>query len=419
MRQFECINGEMVIGGIPATKIADKFGTPVYVTDESALRENFRRISKAFSRHMSTHIHYACKANTNLAILRILKQEGSYIDAVSIGEVETCLRAGFSPDKIMFTGVCVSTKELEAVVSKGVLINIDSFSEMKRLAGIKSGIPISIRVNPDVGAGHHDHVVTGSRKSKFGIPLADILKAYSEALDLGLIPVGLHAHIGAGVQEIDPFVKVTDVLVSIAKELEEKLKIELEFVDIGGGIGIPYRPDEKPMDVDLLAQEVTSRIKAGCSVETVAIEPGRYIVADTTVLLTKVVDIKETPEKNFACVDAGFNILIRPSFYGSYHHVAVANKFDASGEVIYDIVGPICESGDFLARDRLLPKLDEGDVIAVYDAGAYGYSMSSQYNSRPRCREVLVYNGTANIIREMETIDDILRHQRVPSRLMV
>ncbi|MGB9881381.1 MAG: diaminopimelate decarboxylase [Methanomassiliicoccales archaeon] len=409
----------MVIGGIPATKIADRFGTPVYVTDELALRENFRRINKAFSCHMPTHIHYACKANTNIAILRILKQEGSYIDAVSIGEVETCLRAGFPPERIMFTGVCVSTKELEAVASKGVLINIDSFSEMKRLAALKSRIPISIRVNPDVGAGHHDHVVTGSRKSKFGIPLTSIMEAYSQALDLGLIPVGLHAHIGAGVQEIDPFVKVTDVLVSIAKELEEKLKIELEFIDIGGGIGIPYRPDEKSMDVDLLAREVTSRIKAGCSVRTVAIEPGRYIVADTTVLLTRVVDIKETPEKNFACVDAGFNILIRPSFYGSYHHIAVANKFEAPGEVVYDIVGPICESGDFLARDRLLPKLDEGDLLAVYDAGAYGFSMSSQYNSRPRCRELLIYNGTVNIIREMETIDDILRHQKVPSRLMV
>lgn len=419
MREFECINGEMLIGGIPVTKLAERYGTPVYVTDELALRENFRRINKAFSRYIRTRIHYACKANTNLAILRILRQEGSYIDAVSIGEVETCLRAGFSPDRIMYTGVSVSTKELEAVASKGVLINIDSFSEMRRLAKIRKEIPISIRVNPDVGAGHHDHVVTGSRKSKFGIPKEEIVRAYTEAVDLDLIPVGLHAHIGAGVQDVEPFVKVTEVLTSIARELEDKLKINLEFIDIGGGIGIPYKPEEKPMDLELLAKEVVSKIEEGCSVKTLAVEPGRYIVADTTVLLTRIVDIKETSEKKFACVDAGFNVLIRPAFYGSYHHVVVANKLNAPGEVIYDVVGPICESGDFLAKERLLPRLEEGDLLVVYDAGAYGFAMSSQYNSRPRCREILVCNGVANVIREAETLDDLLRLQKIPSRLMV
>jgi len=419
MRQFECFDSKMLIGGLPATEIASRFGTPVYVTDEAALRENFRRISRAFSGQMPTRIHYACKANANLAILRILKQEGSYIDAVSIGEVETCLRAGFTPDRILYTGVSVSTGELEEVVSKGVPVNIDSFSEMRRLSAIATEVPISIRVNPDVGAGHHDHVVTGSKRSKFGIPKIDIVNAYSEAIKLGLKPKGLHAHIGAGVQEVTPFVQATEVLVSIAREIEETLGLKLDFIDVGGGIGIPYRVEEKPMDVDLLAKEIASRIKSGCSVGTVAIEPGRYIVADTTVLLTSVVDLKDTPDKRFAGVDAGFNTLIRPSFYGSYHHVAVANKFGRPGELAYDVVGPICESGDFLARDRLLPRLEEGDLIAVYDTGAYGFAMSSQYNSRPRCREVLVKDGSASLIREMETIEDILRHQKVPSRLMI
>ncbi len=419
MRQFESLDSQMPIGGMSATEIARRFGTPVYVTDERALRDNYRRISRAFSTQMPTRIHYACKANANLAILRILKQEGSHIDAVSIGEVETCLRAGFPADRILHTGVSVSTRELEEVVSKGVPINIDSFSEMRRLSTIASVHPISMRVNPDVGAGHHDHVVTGSKRSKFGIPKSEIVKAYSEALELGLKPKGLHAHIGAGVQEVTPFVQVTEVLVSIAKELEETLGLRLDFIDVGGGIGIPYRVEEKPMDVDLLAKEITSRIKSGCSVGTVAIEPGRYIVADTTVLLTSVVDLKETQEKRFAGVDAGFNTLIRPSFYGSYHHVSVANKFGRPGELSYDVVGPICESGDFLARDRLLPRLEEGDLIAVYDAGAYGFAMSSQYNSRPRCREVLVNDGSASLIREMETVEDILRHQKVPSRLMI
>lgn len=419
MRHFESIDNQMVVGGITARELAERFGTPLYVTDETALRENFRRIYQAFSAHMPTRIHYACKANTNLAILRILEREGSCIDAVSIGEVESCLMAGFKPNKILFTGVSVSDGEMESLVGRGVTINIDSFSQLRRLSKIGTGIPISVRVNPDVGAGHHDHVVTGSKRTKFGIPKDDLLDAYSEAQDLGFIPVGLHAHIGAGVQEVAPFVQVTEVLVSLAKKMEDSLHLTLEFIDIGGGIGIPYRLEEKAMDVDLLAKEVTSKVKSGCSVKSIAIEPGRYVVADTTVLVTKVVDVKETPDKRFVGVDAGFNTLIRPSFYGSYHHVVVANKFGMPGEITYDVVGPICESGDFIAKDRLLPKVSEGDIIAVYDAGAYGFAMSSQYNSRPRCAEVLVKEGTASIIRERESLEDILRHQRMPSRLMI
>jgi diaminopimelate decarboxylase len=419
MRQFESIDNQMVIGGITARDLAERFGTPLYVTDEIALRENFRRIYEAFSNQMPARIHYACKANTNLAILRVLEREGSCIDAVSIWEVESCLMAGFKPDKILFTGVSVSDEEMKALVGRGVTINIDSLSQLRRLSKIGTHNPISIRVNPDVGAGHHDHVVTGSKMAKFGIPKGDLLGTYSEALDLGFRPIGVHAHIGAGVQDVAPFVQVTEVLVSLAKELEDSLGLSLEFLDIGGGIGIPYRPEEKAMDVELLAREVTSRVKSGCSAKSIAVEPGRYIVADTTVLITKVVDVKETPEKRFAGVDAGFNTLIRPSFYGSYHHVAVANKFGMPVEVTYDVVGPICESGDFLAKDRLLPKVAEGDIIAVYDAGAYGFAMSSQYNSRPRCAEVLVKEGSASIIRDRESLEDILRHERMPSRLMV
>lgn len=409
----------MVIGGVKAIEIARKYGTPVYVTDEDAVRSNFRAIHSAFARHMPARINYACKSNSNLAVLRILEQEGSCIDAVSIGEVMACLKAGYSPDRILYTGVNVSTSELKAVVGRGVPINIDSFSELRRLAEISTDVPISIRVNPEVGAGHHEKVVTGSRSTKFGIPRDRIVDAYAEALQLGFRPRGLHCHIGAGVQDIEPFVKGTDVLVSIAQQIEGQLGLGLEFIDIGGGIGIPYHVDDHPMDLDLLAAEVTSRIKNGTSARQVVLEPGRYIIADTTVLLTSVVDVKETPDKMFAGVDAGFNTLVRPAFYGSYHHVAVANKFDRPGEVTYDVVGPICETGDHLAKGRLLPKIDEGDLICVYDAGAYGFSMSSNYNMRPLPREVLVNKGDMNLIRERESIDDLIRYQRMPSRLML
>lgn len=409
----------MVIGGVRASDIAREYGTPVFVTDEDAVRDNYRAIYGAFAKHMPTRINYACKSNSNLAILRILEQEGSCIDAVSIGEVEACLRAGYTPDRVLYTGVNVSTPELKAVVGRRVPINIDSFSELRRLAEITTNVPISIRVNPEVGAGHHEKVVTGSRSTKFGIPRDRIVEAYSEALRLGFRPKGLHCHIGAGVQNIEPFVKGTEVLVSIAQQVEGELGLGLEFIDIGGGIGIPYHPEDHPMDLDVLAEEITSRIRDGTSAKEVVLEPGRYIIADTTVLLTSVVDVKETPDKVFAGVDAGFNTLVRPAFYGSFHHVAVANKFGLPGEVEYDVVGPICETGDHLAKGRLLPRVEEGDLIAVYDAGAYGFAMSSNYNMRPLPREVLVHNGDMNLIRERESIEDLLRHQRVPSRLML
>ena len=419
MRKFENDNGSMKIGGVRAAEIAERYGTPVYVTDENAVRENYRRIRDAFKPHMPVRVLYACKANASLAILRILQQEGSHIDAVSVGEVDVCLRAGFAPQRILYTGVNVSTKELYQVASRGVPINIDSLSELRRLAEMTTDIPISFRMNPGVGAGHHAHVVTGAKTTKFGIPREQIVHAYDEALELGFVPFGLHAHIGAGVQDVGPFSQVTEVLVTIMNEIQDQLSIKLRVLDIGGGIGIPYRPEDKQMDVDLFAKEVCDRIKGKCSAETVAIEPGRYIIADTTILLTSVVDVKETSEKKFAGVDAGFNTLIRPAFYGSYHHVAVANKFERQGEQIYDIVGPICESGDFIAKDRMLPRLEEGDVLAAYDAGAYGFAMSSTYNMRPRCRQVLVKEGSMLLIREAENLDDLLRQERIPARLMI
>ncbi len=408
-----------MIGGLRATELARRFGTPLYVTDENAVRDNYRRMKGAFKPYMPARVHYACKANAALAILRVLQQEGSYIDAVSIGEVDACLRAGFPPERILYTGVNVSNRELEALVNRRVMINLDSFSELRRLAEISDRPKISFRVNPGVGAGHHAHVVTGAKSTKFGIPKDDIVRAYDEALEHGFVPFGLHAHIGAGVQEVAPFIEVTDVLVGIMNQLQDQLGLKLEVLDIGGGVGIPYQPDDKQMDLDSLAREVTSRIKGKCSAGTVAIEPGRYIIADTTLLLTSVVDVKETPDKRFCGVDAGFNTLIRPAFYGSFHHVAVANKFQKPADIVYDVVGPICETGDFLAKDRLLPKVEEGDLIAVYDAGAYGFTMSSNYNMRGRPCEVLVKDGLASVIREAESIDDLLRLERMPTRLMI
>ncbi len=406
----------MYIGGIPATGLAERFGTPIMVTDENALRENYRAIYKAFNDRFPTRVNYACKANTNLSILRILEQEGSCIDAVSVGEVDSCLRAGFVPERILYTGVSVSDQEMRAVVERRVPINVDSLGQLRRLARMSARYPISLRVNPDVGSGHSQKVVTGAKGAKFGIPKEGIVAAYSEALELGFLPRGLHAHTGSGGSDPRVFGRVTEVLVEIFEQVRSELGLKMEFLDIGGGIGIPYRPEEQITDLDEVAAEVADRLK-GSNVRTLVIEPGRFIVADTTVLLTRVNDVKSTPVKDYALVDAGFNTLIRPAFYDSYHHVAVANKFGFPAQVKYDVAGPICESGDYLAKERVLPMVQEGDLLCVYDVGAYGFSMSSNYNSRPRCAEVLVLKGKASLIREKEKVQDMFRHQRVPARL--
>lgn len=416
MREFQRKKDALLIGGVPATRIAGRFGTPVMVTDEAALRENYRALHRAFNDKFPTRINYACKANTNLALLRVLEQEGSCIDAVSIGEVESCLRAGFSPDRILYTGVSVSDEEMRQVVERKVPINVDSIGQLRRLAAIDSHHPISLRVNPDVGSGHSQKVVTGTKGAKFGIPKEGILAAFSEAVRLGFHPRGLHAHTGSGGSDPTVFGRVTEVLVEIFERVRGELGIDLEFLDIGGGIGIPYRPEELSADLDAIAAEVADKLK-GSSVRQLVIEPGRYIVADTTVLLTRVNDVKSTPVKDYLLVDAGFNTLIRPAFYDSYHHVAVANRFGQRAELKYDVAGPLCETGDYLAKERYLPKVEPGDLLCVYDVGAYGFSMSSNYNSRPRCAEVLVADRKLSLTREREDLRDLFRRQKIPARL--
>ena len=238
MREFEGKDGVMMIGGKSAVEIADEFGTPVYVTDEQRLRDNYRRIYNAFAQYMDTRIHYAAKANTNLAILKILGQEGSGIDAVSIGEVMSCLKVGYTPDRIMYTGVNVSDAELKAVSDLGVMINLDSVSEMERLANIAPGSDVSFRVTPGVGSGHSAKVITGSKGAKFGIPLDEVINTYARAKDLGFNIKGIHAHIGSGGQVVEPFMDMMEVLIELVNEIKA-IGIDLEFIDMGGGIGVP------------------------------------------------------------------------------------------------------------------------------------------------------------------------------------
>ncbi|MEJ8542016.1 diaminopimelate decarboxylase [Methanothermobacter wolfeii] len=416
--------GHLTIGGADAVDLADRYGTPLYVIDEMRIRDNYRRLYRAFSeRYSRFQIFYACKANTGLAVMRILEEEGSGIDAVSPGEIYTSLMAGFEPERILYTGNNVTDSELRFAVDAGVMINVDSRSQLRRLAEIApEGLRISFRVNPLVGAGHHEHCITGGEMSKFGIMESEAAEVYSLAVDMGFEPVGIHAHIGSGILDPEPFMLAVESLMDIAGRVSEESGVEFDFIDFGGGLGIPYRPEEEPLDIEEFASRITGLFREklseyGLGKPVMCLEPGRYIVGDASYLLTRVNTVKES-YRRFAGVDAGFNTLLRPAMYGSYHHILVADRpLDEAVEEI-DIAGNVCESGDLFARDRKLPEIHEGDVLAVMNAGAYAFSMASQYNSRPRPAEVLVRDGESEVVRERETFADLLSKQTVPPRLL-
>ena len=416
-------DGVLYIDGVSSLELVDKFDTPLYVLAERRIRENYRRLYEALRRrYEKVRIYYSAKANTGLSVLKILESEGSYLDAVSPGEVFLALKAGFTSDRILFTGTSVRNDELRYLVDSGVTINIDSLSQLRRLLKIHVPEVLSVRVNPEIGAGHHEHCITAGRNSKFGIWDADVVKAYRYAKNAGVKRFGMQMHIGSGILTIEPFLLAAEKLLNIAYHIREELDVRFDFVDLGGGIGVPYKPEEKPLDIDLYAENLiklyVERINEYDLGEPwFCIEPGRYIICDAGILLTLVNTVKTTPFKKFVGVDAGFNTLIRPAMYGSYHPIIVANKLRSKDEEVYDIAGPLCESGDLLATDRKLPKISEGDLLAILNAGAYGFSMSSNYNSRPRCGEVLVKDGEYALVRRREHLEDLLRGQEIPSWL--
>jgi len=412
-------NGTLYIDGVSARELAEQYDTPLYVISEKRIRDNYNRLRNALSRnYQQTRIYYAAKANANLSVLRILQAEGAFIDAVSPGEVALALKAGFPTERIMFTGTSVRNDELKFLTDSNININVDSLSQLDRLLSIKVPSLISMRINPEIGAGHHSHVITAGKQSKFGVWEEDAVKAYATAKKAGVKRFGIHMHVGSGVLDAEPYVFALEKLLSIAKRVHEQVGVDFEFIDMGGGIGVPYKPEDKELDLTLFSDTALSLFKRRIAEYDLGkpifcVEPGRYLVCDAVILLTAVHTVKTTPFKKFVGVDAGFNTLIRPTMYGSYHPIVVANKLDSAEEETVDVVGPICESGDALARDRLLPKIEEGDLLAVLNAGAYGFAMSSQYNARPRAAEVLVKNGKCALVRKRETFEDLLTGQRV------
>ena len=415
-------NSHLTIGGVDSVELIEQYGSPLYVTNEERLRANFMRYKDAFP---DADLYYAAKANANFTILRIMADEGAGADVFSDGELYMALLAGIPKEKVLFNGNSKSDGELLMAVKTGVRVSLDSLDELRTLSTIAKNegavVDISFRVNPDVSPDTHPKISTGLRTSKFGVPHDEVVRAYKEALDLpGVNPVGIHCHIGSQILDITPFAEAMTKMMDLVEQVS-RLGAELEFVDVGSGLGIPY---EKGIDVptpqdlaDLILPIFNERCKAEGISPKLVLEPGRYVAADSTVLLTTVNTMKEA-EKKFVGVDAGFNLMIRPAMYDSYQHVVVANKADAPAKDIYSIAGPICETGDILAHDRELPEIEKGDIIAVLDAGAYGFSMSSQYNGRVRCAEVLVNGSKVDVIRKRETYDDLLANQILPARFL-
>jgi len=410
-------NGHLYIGRHDSNVLAEKYGTPLYVSDEERIRDNFVRYNAALKKYYpDVQMLYAAKANGNLAIFKILAREGAGADVFSSGELHLALLAGMKPEHLLFNGSSKTRDDLKLAVEKGVKVSVDSFNELYQLNEVakEAGreVEISFRVNPAIDVPTHPKIATGLATSKFGIPAGQIIEAYRQALECSNIcPVGMHCHIGSQILEVAPFAKAAEVMIAVAKEVTD-IGVDLKFLDIGGGLGIPYH---RSTDVAPTPEEYADAVMPvflegieRCGIKPVLwVEPGRNLLGDTTVLLTRVNSVKST-HKKFVNVDAGFNLLVRPTMYDSYHEVIVANKADKESAAEYTITGPICETGDILAHDRVLPEVVEGDLIAVLDVGAYGYSMSSQYNARPRCPEVMVNGSLEALMRRGETIDDLI-----------
>ncbi len=418
----EIRNNHLIIGKADTTELAELYGTPLYVTNESRVIENFSSYRKAFPH---AGIYYAAKANGSFAVLRILAKQGAGADVFSYGELYMALLAGIPKEKILFNGNSKTDFELQKAVEIGVKVSVDSRDELYTLSEIaqkaKKDVEIAFRVNPDVSPKTHPKISTGLRTSKFGIPSEEVVRIYQEASLLpGISPSGIHCHIGSQILDTSPFREAVHKMMDFVEKVTS-LGIDLKFIDMGSGLGIPYRKDERaptPQDhADAILPVFEERTSSLGISPKLILEPGRYIVGDTTILLTRVNTVKKAA-KNFVGVDAGFNLLIRPAMYESYHHAIVANKAASPPEETYTIAGPICETGDILAHDRELPHIEKGDLIALLDAGAYGFSMSSQYNGRPRCAEILVKNGETDVIRGREDIEELFAKQRLPSRLM-
>jgi diaminopimelate decarboxylase len=422
--QLENQNAELFIDGCSTEELVNKYGSPLYVYSESRIRENIQRLFQAYKNfYPRFEIFYAVKANNHPAIVRILSEEGAGADCSCIGELDIASLAKIDQNKQLFSPVFPSKETLSEALEKKVLINLENVADLDHIARL--GVPdfLSFRINPGIGSCGEEGLVFAGEDAKFGIVESQVEKAYSKALLLGVKRFGVHMMTGSNILSPSYFKNIVARLLDIVGPIAEKLKIKFEFIDIGGSLGVPYRPDQNTLDIDTVAREVVTTFKErlrkyNMGEPTLIHEPGRYLVADAGVLLTKVVSIKKT-QKTFIGVDAGMNTLLRPALYDTYHHILCTKKLQEDCMEKVNVVGPICENTDQFAKDRLLPSgIEIGDTLALLDVGAYGFSMSSQYNTQPRAAEILVCSGNSELIRKKETLSDILHSVSIPKRLL-
>ena len=406
MDAFNYRDGELFAEGVALSAIAERFGTPTYVYSRAHIEAQYRSFTDSLN-GVPHLVCYAVKANSNLGVLNVLARLGAGFDIVSRGELERVLAAGGQADKIVFSGVGKSREDMRRALEVGVhCFNVESTDELERLQVVAAEMgvraPISLRVNPDVDAGTHPYISTGLKENKFGIAIADAEDVYIRAAQLPNLEVlGVDCHIGSQLTTLPPFLDALDRLLALTDRLGE-CGIYLQHIDLGGGVGVQYRDEEPPLIGDYI-KAVRERLEGRDL--TLMFEPGRYIVANAGVLLTQVEYLKHTEYKDFAIVDAAMNDLIRPALYQAWMNVTAVTPRDSAARA-YDVVGPICETGDFLAKDRQLA-LEEGDLLAIHSAGAYGFVMSSNYNTRGRTAEVLVDGDQAFEVRRRETVAEL------------
>jgi diaminopimelate decarboxylase len=422
MHHFEYRNGEMFAEAVPLKKIAKEVGTPAYVYSLATLKRHFRVFDEAFAA-VPHIVCFSVKANSNIALLKAFAKEGSGFDIVSGGELFRALKAGGDPQKIVFSGVGKKPEEIKYALNSGILMfNVESEQELVTLNEIAAGTgkkaPISLRVNPDVDPQTHPYISTGMKKAKFGVDIKKSLETYRKALALPNVEVvGVDCHIGSQLTSVTPFI---DALAKVREYLERVLVGEMRkegtqirYLDLGGGLGINYH-DETPPLPEEYAKAIIQGLE-GLHI-TLILEPGRVIVGNAGILVTEVQYLKETDTKKFVIVDGGMNDLIRPALYGSYQAIQPVKENEAE-KIVADVVGPICESGDFLAKDREIARPKRGDLLAVMSAGAYGFTMASNYNSHPKPPEILVDGDKYYVIRSRETLDDLIRGEAIPAVL--
>ncbi len=459
------VNGVLYIGGVSALELAERYGTPLYVYDEQTIRNRYRKLVATFSKYYPKFkCFYAVKANNNLAVLKILKEEGAGLDCSCPAEIYLAEKAGFSKDKMLYSGVYHSNAELEFGVKAGVAMNLEDVSQINRLVGVCKRLNkwpevLSFRINPGMGKGNVAGNVFGGKDAKFGVIEDQAVLAFKKAKEAGFKRFGIHMMTGSCVLDAGYFEAVTSKLLDICGKIRKELGIKFEFVDIGGGFGVSYHPGEKDLDLDETASRVAKvfgdKVKRyDLGDPELKIEPGRYIVCESGILLTRVHSIKNG-YKRFIGVDAGMNTLMRPALYNAYHEIYVANKLnehllannDADkndtqvakaaskkstvlmsdkekqklGWEKVNVCGQICENTDQFAKDKFLPHIEEGDVLVLLNAGSYGFAMGSQYNNRPMCAEVLVNQGvmksTYELIRRRQGFDDLSKDMVMPRRL--